>query len=226
MFSRREVTTLKAALISLSLFTTLTAQGLAQATPNEGQPVGTSRIERSQTKQRALFGEVPSTTTTQPELMQILRDLTYGDVYAIGNLDDKTRGLVTLVVLTTNQTLPQIKAHTHAALNLGVSPIEMREALYQAAAFIGFPKVINALEVVDEVLASRGIALPLEPSATVADHERLEKGRAIQQPIYGGRMRENLKDLPGNLPDDVSRLVTESSVISTRGVAWISKPEN
>jgi 4-carboxymuconolactone decarboxylase len=210
MFSRREVTTLKAALISLSLFTTLTAQGLAQATPNEGQPVGTSRIERSQTKQRALFGEVPSTTTTQPELMQILRNLTYGDVYAIGNLDDKTRGLVTLVVLTTNQTLPQIKAHTHAALNLGVSPIEMREALYQAAAFIGFPKVINALEVVDEVLASRGIALPLEPSATVADHERLEKGRAIQQPIYGGRMRENLKDLPGNLPDDVSRLVTES----------------
>jgi 4-carboxymuconolactone decarboxylase len=217
---------MKAALLSLSLFTLCTAQGFAQAAPKEGQPVDGSRIERSQTKQRALFGDVLSTNTTQPELMQILRNLTYGDVYAIGNLDDKTRGLVTLVVLTTNQTLPQIKAHTHAALNLGVSPIEMREALYQAAAFIGFPKVINALEVVDEVLASRGIALPLEPSATVADHERLEKGRAIQQPIYGGRMRENLKDLPGNLPDDVSRLVTESSVISTRGVAWISKPEN
>jgi 4-carboxymuconolactone decarboxylase len=210
MFSRREVTTFKAALISLPLFTTLTAQGLAQPTPNEAKPVGASRIERSQTQQRALFGEVLSTSTTQPELMQILRNLTYGDIYAIGNLDDKTRELVSLVVLTTNQTLPQIKAHTHAALNVGVSPIEMREALYQAAAFIGFPKVINALEVVDEVLASRGIALPLEPTTTVADHERLEKGSAIQQPIYGGRMRENLKDLPGSLPDDVSRLVTES----------------
>ena len=65
-------------------------------------------------------------------------------------------------------------------------------------------------KLVDEVLASRGIALPLEPKATVADHERLEKGRAIQHPIYGGRMRENLKDLPGSLPEDVSRLVTES----------------
>jgi 4-carboxymuconolactone decarboxylase len=63
--------------------------------------------------------------------------------------------------------------------------------------------VINALEIVDEVLASRRIALPLESTATVADHERLEKGRAIQQPIYGGRMRENLKDLPGSLPDAV-----------------------
>ena len=62
-------------------------------------------------------------STTQPELMQILRNLTYGDIYAIGNLDDKTRELVTLVVLTTNQNLPQIKAHTDAALNVGVSPI-------------------------------------------------------------------------------------------------------
>ena len=199
---------MKVALLSLSLLAACTTPGFAQATSEVGQPVDGSRIERSQAKQRALFGDVPS--TTQPELMQILRNLTYGDVYAIGNLDDKTRGLVTLVVLTTNQNLPQIKAHTDAALNVGVSPIQIREALYQAAAFVGFPKVINALELVDEVLASRGIVLPLEPKATVADHERFEKGRAIQQLIYGGRMRENLKDLPGSLPDDVSRLVTES----------------
>jgi 4-carboxymuconolactone decarboxylase len=199
---------MKVALLSLSLLAACTTPGFAQATSEVGQPVDGSRIERSQAKQRALFGDVPS--TTQPELMQVLRNLTYGDVYAIGNLDDKTRGLVTLVVLTTNQNLPQIKTHTDAALNVGVSPIQIREALYQAAAFVGFPKVINALQLVDEVLASRGIVLPLEPKATVADHERFEKGRAIQQLIYGGRMRENLKDLPGSLPDDVSRLVTES----------------
>ena len=91
-------------------------------------------IESNKVKQRALFGHVPSTSTTQPELMQIIRNFTYGEIYTIGNLDDKTRELVTLVVLTTNQTLPQIKAHTHAALNVGVSPIEMREALYHVAA--------------------------------------------------------------------------------------------
>lgn len=134
MYSCREVKTMKAALLSLSLFTLCTAQGLAQAAPKEGQPVDGNRIEQSQTKQRALFGHVPSTSTTQPELMQIIRNFTYGDIYTIGNLDDKTRELVTLVVLTTNQTLPQIKAHTHAALNVGVSPIEMREALYHVAA--------------------------------------------------------------------------------------------
>ena len=134
---------MKVALLSLSLLAACTTPGFAQATSEVGQPVDGSRIERSQAKQRALFGDVPS--TTQPELMQVLRNLTYGDVYAIGNLDDKTRELVTLVVLTTNQNLPQIKAHTDAALNVGVSPIQIREALYQAAAFVGFPKVINAL---------------------------------------------------------------------------------
>jgi 4-carboxymuconolactone decarboxylase len=210
MFTCREVTMIKAALLSLWMFTSFMVPGLAQPTPQEGPSVQTSRIERSEGKERALFGDALLASPTQPELTQILRNLTYGDIYAIGNLDDKTRALVTLVVLTTNQTLPQIKAHTHAALNIGVSPMEIREALYQVGAFIGFPKVINALEVVDEVLATRGIALPLESKTTVADHERFEKGRAIQQPIYGGRMRENLKDLPGSLPDDVSRLVTES----------------
>jgi 4-carboxymuconolactone decarboxylase len=150
MCSRRQVKMMKPALLTLSLLTSLAAQGLAQATPKEGQPVHGSRIERSQTKQKALFGELLSTSTTRPELMQILRNFTYGDIYAIGNLDDKTRELVTLVVLTTNQALPQIKEHTHAALNVGVSPIEMREALYQVAAFIGFPKVINGLEAVDD----------------------------------------------------------------------------
>ena len=210
MFSSKTVKAVRISLLILSLLTSLSAPGLAQAPSQDGQPAGGSRSERSQAKQRALLGDALSNSTTQPELTQILRNLTYGDIYAIGNLDDKTREVVTLVVLTTNQTLPQIKAHTHAALNVGASPIEIREALYQVGAFIGFPKVINALEVVDEVLASRGVALPLQPKPTVADHERFERGRAIQRPLYGDRMRENLKDLPSNLPDDVARLVTES----------------
>src|SRR5688500_20012526 len=66
MFSRREVITMRAALLGLSLFVSLTAQGLAQATRPDGHPVGASRIERSQTKQRALSGEVLPTSTTQP----------------------------------------------------------------------------------------------------------------------------------------------------------------
>ncbi|MGN7885447.1 carboxymuconolactone decarboxylase family protein [Dyadobacter sp. 22481] len=42
----------------------------------------------------------------------------FGEVFCIGNLDDKTRELVTITALITNQTLPQLTAHTNAALNV------------------------------------------------------------------------------------------------------------
>ncbi|WP_369009290.1 carboxymuconolactone decarboxylase family protein [Dyadobacter endophyticus] len=42
----------------------------------------------------------------------------FGEVFCIGNLDDKTRELVTITALITNQTLPQRTAHTNAALNV------------------------------------------------------------------------------------------------------------
>ena len=61
--------TMKVALLSLSLLAACTTPGFAQATSEVGQPVDGSRIERSQAKQRALFGDVPS--TTQPELVQV-----------------------------------------------------------------------------------------------------------------------------------------------------------
>ncbi|MDF2746137.1 MAG: putative decarboxylase [Propionibacteriaceae bacterium] len=40
-----------------------------------------------------------------------------------GVLDDRTRELITVTVLACLQTLPQLKAHTAAALNVGVQPI-------------------------------------------------------------------------------------------------------
>jgi 4-carboxymuconolactone decarboxylase len=50
------------------------------------------------------------------------------------------------------ETLPQLKAHTATALNIGVEPVEIREVVYQLAAFIGYPKVLNALDTINAVL--------------------------------------------------------------------------
>ena len=52
--------------------------------------------------------------------MNILQRFIFGEVFYIGNLDDKTRELITITVLATNETLPQLKAHTNAALNIRV----------------------------------------------------------------------------------------------------------
>jgi 4-carboxymuconolactone decarboxylase len=130
-------------------------------------------------------------------------------VFHIGDLDDRTRELITIVVLVTNQTLPQLRSHTAAALNVGVTPIEIREAVYQCAPFLGFPKTLNGVAVINEVFTERGIELPLPDQATVAEDERFERGRAIQHPLYGDAIRGNLAGLPEDLRGVVPRLLTE-----------------
>ncbi|WP_287101499.1 carboxymuconolactone decarboxylase family protein [Hydrotalea sp. AMD] len=170
-----------------------------------------NRIEKSKQKFEELFKQVQSVSNSDdPELMNILQRFIFGEVFYIGNLSDTTRELITITALATNQTLPQLKAHTNAALNIGVKPIEIREIIYQLAPFIGYPKVLNALDTINSVFKDRGIKLPLENEATIADSERFNKGKEIQTPIYGEGMKQNMKDLPGEFAEAVPRILTES----------------
>lgn len=93
-----------------------------------------NRVKKSNEKYKQLFGDaVPAGYETDPDFQDILRRFIFGDVFDQGYLDDKRRELITLVVLTTNQTLPQLKAHVHAALNDGLTPVVIKEAVYQCA---------------------------------------------------------------------------------------------
>lgn len=170
----------------------------------------TGRIEKAEKKYRELFGTPAAMSATDPELMTIMQRSIYGDVFYTGNLDDKTRELITITILTTNPSLPQLPAHAHAALNAGVTPIEIREAVYQLSPFIGFPKVLNALDSINSVFKSRGIKLPLENKGTVNENERFEKGKEKQFPLYGDVMKNNMKDLSGELAAAIPRVLTAS----------------
>ncbi len=130
-------------------------------------------------------------------------------MFHTGDLDDQTRELLTVVVLATNQMLPQLKAHTAAALNVGVTPVEVREAVYQCAPFIAFPATLNAMAATNDVFSGRGIALPLASQATISEDERYDKGKAIQFPIYGDEIKNNLAALPEGLGDELARYLTE-----------------
>lgn len=147
---------------------------------------------------------------TDPELLTILQRFIFGEVFYTGNLTDRTRELITITALTTNQTLPQLTVHTQAALNAGVTPIEIREVVYQSAPFIGYPKVLNALDTINSVFKSRGIKLPLATKGTVQENQRFEKGKEKQYPLYGDGMRQNMSDLPGEFAEAIPRLLTES----------------
>src|SRR4051812_17931153 len=110
----------------------------------------------------------------------ILSIFIFGEVFYQGDLDDKKRELITLVVLATNQTLPQLKAHVSAALNVGLTAVEIKEAVYQCAPYIGFPKTLNAINEVIEVFIGQNIDLPIESPKTVDEDNRFDKGLAVQ----------------------------------------------
>ncbi len=146
---------------------------------------------------------------TDPEMMEILQKYIFGEIFEIGDLDNKTREMLTVTSLAVQQTLPQLKAHINALLNVGATPIEVREVIYQCAPFIGFPKTLNAINIMNEVFKERGIELPLEVVKTTNEQSRYKNGFAIQNPVYGDEIEKSLRGLPDNMGEDVSKLLTE-----------------
>ncbi|HYK54886.1 MAG TPA: carboxymuconolactone decarboxylase family protein, partial [Flavisolibacter sp.] len=112
--------------ITIAVFSLLNATAQVPNKQSSQTHADTSRAERTEKKYQELFGQQILASKTDPELMNILQRLIFGDVFYTGNLDDKTRELITITALTANQTLPQLKVHTNAALNIGVSPVEIR----------------------------------------------------------------------------------------------------
>lgn len=157
------------------------------------------RVEKSQEKFKQLFGEgITAAHATDPDFQDILSHFIFGEVFYQGNLDDKMRELITLVVLATNQTLPQLNAHVHAALNVGLTSVEIKEAVYQCAPYIGFPKTLNAINEVNEVFKAKNIALPIESQKTVDEENRFDKGLAVQVRIFGDVIKKMQESAPSN----------------------------
>ena len=144
-----------------------------------------------------------------PELGNILRRFIFGDVFDTGVLSDQTRELITVTVLACLQALPQLRSHTAAALHVGVQPIQIREAIYQLAPFIGFPRTLNAVTTINEVFRDQGLELPLPPQGTVSDADRYPKGLAEQAPLYGNEIKEDMADLPEPFNEALPRFLTE-----------------
>lgn len=168
------------------------------------------RIEVCKQNYLTLFGgEALTGQGTDPEMMDILQKFIFGEVFQTGNLTLKQREMITCITLATMQTLPQLKAHAEAALNVGVTPEELREVMYLTAPFIGFPKMLNAVGTVNEVFKERGISLPIEKQGTVTENNRHETGKTIQNRLYPGGIASVMEGLPADMGKHVERFLTD-----------------
>ncbi|WP_458403618.1 carboxymuconolactone decarboxylase family protein [Methanobrevibacter sp.] len=92
-----------------------------------------------------------------PDLSRFVVEFPYSEIYTRKEVDLKTRELCTVAALTVLGTVPQLKDHINAALNVGNSPVEVVEIIMQMCAYAGFPKAINGVVAAKEVFDERGL---------------------------------------------------------------------
>jgi 4-carboxymuconolactone decarboxylase len=104
---------------------------------------------------------VDSLADISPELGHQIVSWGFGEIYDRPQLAPRDRQLVTLGMLTAlGGCEPQLEVHVNAALNVGLTPEQIVEALLHSAGYCGFPKALNATFVAKKVFAERGL-LPL-----------------------------------------------------------------
>ncbi|MEU3857411.1 carboxymuconolactone decarboxylase family protein [Streptomyces sp. NPDC028722] len=101
---------------------------------------------------------VDSLADISPELGHQIVAWGFGEIYARPQLAPRDRQLVTLGMLTAlGGCEAQLEVHVNAALNVGLTPEQIVEALLHSAGYCGFPRALNATFVAKKVFAERGL---------------------------------------------------------------------
>ena len=131
----------------------LLASTMAFAAPQARGDATAGRAAAAERNMQKFLGNTESSfSSTDPDFAAMRDRLIYGEIADHGTLNDKQRALITLVVLTSGQTLEDLETHVDAALRVGVTPVEIKEAMYQCAPYIGFPKTEAALKRVNGII--------------------------------------------------------------------------
>jgi 4-carboxymuconolactone decarboxylase len=141
---------------------------------------------------------VSTLKVSDPELIEIFDNWGFDEVIEATDMDVRLRLMVQLAALIACQAVNEYRVMLGGALNVGVTPVEAKEILYQAVAYVGMAKAFDFLHVTNEVLQSRGIALPLAGQSTTTADTRFEKGLKAQKHIFGDRIEAMAAQAPAD----------------------------
>ncbi len=89
-----------------------------------------------------------------PEIERYSIEFMYGDIYARDLFDDKTKELIVISALITQQQFAPLKFHFAGALKMGITQEQLREVILLLLPVIGFPAATSAAMLIDEVVSS------------------------------------------------------------------------
>ena len=136
---------------------------------------------------------------TDPELIKVYDNFAFDEILRHSSLDLRTRLMVQLASLIACQALSEYRVMLGAALTVGLTPVEVKEIVYQAVPYVGMAKVFDFIHTTNDVLTERGVELPLEGQSTTTPQTRMEKGLATQKQIVGD---ERVEQMYASAPED------------------------
>lgn len=151
------------------------------------------------------MGVGPQLPNTNQKTMRI--EQTDPEWYAITeNFKEEVRGSVSLsereaslavVSCLVAQNTPNVfRTELPSLLNGGLQPVEVREALYHATAYVGLARVEEFLLVLNAELEKQGVNVPMETRGTVTKDTRFAAGRALQDAWFGKAHIDALFQMP------------------------------
>ena len=146
-------------------------------------------------------GYVSEFLETDPEFIERFDNFAFDEVINMPDIggkevDGRTRHIAILATLLGCQGTHEFRAMLTAALNFGVTPVQIKEITYQAVAYLGIGRVFPFLKAVNEFLTENGVELPLENQANTTMENRLEEGIQAQVDIFGEGMKNFYKSGP------------------------------
>ena len=144
--------------------------------------------EAAQKHHDELFpGHVSTLAQTDPELIEYFDNFAFDEVLRHGTLDARTRLMVQLASMIACRAVSEYRVMLGAALNVGVTPVEAKEIVYQAVPYVGMAHGLR-LPARHQRRAHRAGRSPA-PAWTVHHHPRDPGGEGPGGPAADRRAR-------------------------------------
>ena len=142
----------------------LTERGVELPLPGQSTTTPENRAEKGLAVEKQIVGSevveklYASSPKDQLHIQRYLSAHCFGDHYTRSGINVPTRELLTFSMLVSlGGCEPQVKGHVAANLNVGNDRARLIDVLTKLLPFIGYPRTLNALRVVDEVTAASAV---------------------------------------------------------------------
>lgn len=132
-------------------------KGIDVPLPGQSTTNRNNRKERGFEIQKSYFGDFieqfnEQTPQDQKHFNEFLKGYCFGDFYTRTGLDDQDRELITFSILSSlGGCENQLRSHVQANISLGNDKATLINALTVLLPFIGFPRTLNALSIINEI---------------------------------------------------------------------------